>query len=194
MEEASRFEAIPATERKELVARFGEAIRSEVQRNRFLRLVETQPLRRAANPAVAWYELPTIFPFVMTREGENGASRPLSFEDAKTVYRWLRSDISAFLPRTADATEKVLAMFECQLGQPVQLSWNERPTGALRICIDVRMLVRAASHPSYDRHVPFEAERRKIELAVAKVDLILRCFDELAAAARQCSRHTHQYN
>jgi glutamate/tyrosine decarboxylase-like PLP-dependent enzyme len=171
--EMQAFQAVPGERRSLIMAEVGSAIRSALDRSRWLRrfAVETS--------GGEWPQ--TIFPFEVMREVAGGGTYPMDLAAVKQVHRWLNADISGSLPPGTLCSARRLAALPCHVGQPVELA----RTAVLRICIGAHLVWEIAFDDSLGGsfEARLEAQIQRARLVVRKAELIAQYYDALCARA-----------
>ena len=97
--------------------------------------------RRGLMSRTTWDHIPTIFPFLM-RHPESGTW--LDRNEVSEIYQRMK-EVTNHLPGIPAAMRRVTGT-RCQLGQPVACGVRDGvPISALRLCIDMRLIVEALS-------------------------------------------------
>ncbi|WP_182987273.1 hypothetical protein [Gluconacetobacter aggeris] len=181
--EMTALREIPRPVVRARLARFLTALEAAIDSDPDLRRL---PVPHPARPplADAWDDRGTILSFFvrdpLASSGEDFV--PLALEPARALYRWLNADLSRVVPEGAD---RALAGLLCHVGQPVPLPHPMLPgrvAGALRLSAGARLV---SGEPSHDGLVPDLRMDREIGDArrvLAKIGLILRYWETLAAA------------
>jgi sphinganine-1-phosphate aldolase len=181
--ELRAFHAVSPSDRFSILSSFGWEVLAAILRNPDLRLVSFPvPPRPAGRDLVVWDRLPTIFTFAPLLRSPGGGVRPLTPEEARQVYHWLNTDISAMLPPgTADA-EISLAAQRFHIGQPVEMMGRQgEKMMALRLSAGARLVSGVAYDPALGPAAPqrLEAETRDALAALKKISLILHHFNAI---------------
>ncbi|GAA4503512.1 hypothetical protein [Gluconacetobacter tumulicola] len=181
--EMTALREIPRPVVRARLARFLTALEAAIDSDPDLRRL---PVPHPARPplADAWDDRGTILSFFvrdpLASSGEDFV--PLALEPARALYRWLNADLSRVVPEGAD---RALAGLLCHVGQPVPLPHpmlRGGVAGALRLSAGARLV---SGEPSHDGLVPDLRMDREIGDArrvLAKIGLILRYWETLAAA------------
>ena len=189
LSEMRRFHEVPTEDAKTILARFARATTQLIQSRGDLTLVEAQPFNRSplglAPAETVWSEIPTIFAFMVNRQGPDGSGQPLSVEEAKQVHTWLNRDVSACLPTHAGDSERQLAARRFHIGQPVKLGERSgSPFAALRICSSARIV--ASIYGAHDLAAlgrdPLTETIADVRACLEKISLLLRHFDDLRSS------------
>ncbi len=171
--EMRAFATVPGDEQERILAAFGRDVLAAIEARAWLEAVPAPTYRRGAvAPESLWDRQPTIFPFMVMAPKADGTRRPLSYEAARQVYRWLNMDISDGLPTAAGARERRIAARCCHIGQPVRIQrCGDDWIGALRLCAGAR-LVSGASFDPVLGDSPQARLRRETEDALLVLDKI----------------------
>ena len=175
--EADRIAAVDADAQIRLIRTFVGAVTEALPDYPELRPVSAAQFDRSAVCANdSWSDAQTIFPVIPMRM-VNGATRPLTLDEAKLLHRWLARDVSTQL-QSCDlgADDLQLASQPCHVGQPVKLGTpGGRTTGALRLCASARTVL-AMAEPGGE-----ETVCQQIDTVLAKIRLLLRHLEALPA-------------
>ncbi len=126
------------------------------------------------------FSTPTIFPFVMRRNG-----RLSSIDETARVYRALGRDLSHLLPAAAPARLRLAAAAICRIGQPVRLTRNGVETAALRMSACARLVSDAWSSEADGARRAAARARENAATVVTKIELILSHLDSPALESPQ---------
>lgn len=142
LRELRTFRSLPEAMVGAFLQNFAAAIRQRLNTDPLLEALPVPQLdRRPVVEAGGWDRLQTIFPFLLYHA--DAGRLPLSAQETLHVYRQLAVDLKENPLFTADAN---IAALRCQIGQPVVC--GERGgirISALRLCIDARLMVKAAA-------------------------------------------------
>ncbi|GAA4475194.1 hypothetical protein [Gluconacetobacter asukensis] len=183
--EMTALREIPRPVVRARLARFLTALEAAIDADPDLRRL---PVPHPARPplADAWDDRGTILsffvrdPLAASSSGDDVV--PLALEPARALYRWLNADLSRVVPEGAD---RALAGLLCHVGQPVPLPHpmlRGGVAGALRLSAGARLV---SGEPSHDGLVPdlrMDREIADAQRVLAKIGLILRYWETLAAA------------
>jgi hypothetical protein len=166
---------VPPARRAEILRGFAQTVRAAIARHETLTLLEVPGIDRY-DGAEDWELLPSIFTFSLRAPHE---PRRLTPAEARNVYLWLNSDLSALLPQ-----EGALAARICHIGQPVPLPQpsGEGVQGALRVSAGARLISGEPSHRELRAQARLAQEFSDLALVFAKIDLILRHWTLLVQA------------
>lgn len=184
--ELRAFLGVDLTEVKKTLGLFAHRIQSAIRENPDMRLHEVPALPRGEH-SHDWDALPTVFTFSILRSaGPGSPRRSLTPEEARQIYLWLNSDVSACLPPGAPASDRALAARLFHIGQPVAISTESgKRAGALRISAGARLVSGEPSLLIAFAHLPAMARvEREISDALAcldKVSLMLTYYDAIHA-------------
>jgi hypothetical protein len=131
-----------------------------------------------------WDGVQTIYTFLVHRvDGATGTRTPLGYEEARAVYFWLNTDLSAVLPADASGTDRMLAARCCHIGQPVRIRRSKGPVlGALRIAVGARYVTRVQFDPTLgpDCDARIAAQIADVDVVLRKIGLILAYWQALS--------------
>jgi hypothetical protein len=115
-----------------------DAVYARIEQDpRFDAVAIDAPARGALTQAGSWDTLPTIFPFLTRRRGDDGQFTLLTREQTKRLYLQL-SQVDGAAPRY-------------RLGQPVDCGQRDgQPVAALRLCLSAPLLVAACGPASVE--------------------------------------------
>ncbi len=158
---------------------FGQIVRAAVAAQPALSLLDTPEIHRGPQ-AEPWEHLPSIFTFSL--RAPHAPGRCLTPAEARNVYLWLNTDLSALFP-----AEQQIAARICHTGQPVPLPQPgcAEPQGALRVSAGARLLSGEPSHRGLARAARLQREFADLAVVFRKIDLILRNWDRLSTANPQ---------
>jgi hypothetical protein len=167
---------VTAARRADIVRGFGQTVRAAIGRYESLTLLEAPALIRF-DDAEDWELLPSIFTFSLRAPHEQ--ARCLTPAEARNVYLWLNTDLSALLPQAGELAARI-----CHIGQPVPLPQpgGEGVQGALRVSAGARLISGEPSHRGLRAEARLKREFSDLELVFAKIDLILRHWSLLVEA------------
>ncbi len=162
--------------RSEILRGFGQTVRAAIARHEALTLLDAPAITRFEG-AEDWELLPSIFTFSLRAPHEPGSC--LSPAEARNVYLWLNTDLSALLPQAGDLAARI-----CHIGQPVPLPQpgGEGLQGALRVSAGARLISGEPSHRGLRAQARLNREFSDLTLVFAKIDLILRHWSLLVEA------------
>jgi hypothetical protein len=167
---------VTAARRADIVRGFGQAVSTAIGRYESLTLLEAPAIIRF-DGAEDWELLPSIFTFSLNAPHE--PARCLTPAEARDVYLWLNTDLSALLPQSGALAARI-----CHIGQPVPLPQpgGEGVQGALRVSAGARLISGEPSHRGLRAEARLKREFSDLELVFAKIDLILRHWSLLVEA------------
>ncbi len=167
---------VSPTRRAEILRRFDETVRTAIGGQPGLALMEAPGIARTAEDE-AWERLPTIFTFSL--RAPHAPERCLNPAEARLVYMWLNTDLSALLPDEAAIAARI-----CHIGQPVPLAQpsGEGMQGALRVSAGARLISGEPSHRDLTPKARLDREFSDLGTVFQKIGLILRYWDKLSAA------------
>jgi len=170
--EMRAFARVPELPRAEILAGFGETVRSAIDGNPALALLPAPAIARGAG----WERLPSIFTFSV--RAPHAPGRCLTPVEARALYLWLNTDLSGLLPG-----EPVAGRI-CHIGQPVPLPQpgGEGLQGVLRVSAGARLISGEPSHAGLDPAARLAREYADVLTVFAKIGLLLRNWDMLWAA------------
>lgn len=166
---------IPAR-RAAIIQGFGSAARKAIAAQPGLGLLEAPPIARTDGDE-EWERLRSIFTFSLQAPHE--PARCLTPAEARNVYMWLNTDLSALLPEDAAIAARI-----CHIGQPVPLAQprGEGQMGALRVSAGARLISGEPSHRALGPKARLGREFADLALVFEKIGLILRHWERLVAA------------
>ena len=125
-----------------------------------------------------WERLPSIFTFSL--RAPHAPERCLTPAEARNIYVWLNTDLSALLPDE----DAALAARICHIGQPVPLAQpqGDGQMGALRVSAGARLISGEPSHRPLGPKARLAREFADLALVFDKISLILRHWQHLTAA------------
>ncbi|HEY1858275.1 hypothetical protein [Acidocella sp.] len=166
---------VPGARRVEILRGFGQTARAAIARYEALTLLEVPGVTRFEG-AEDWELLPSIFTFSLRAPHE---PRCLTPAEARSVYLWLNTDLSALLPQAGALAARI-----CHIGQPVPLAQpgGEGVQGALRVSAGARLISGEPSHRGLRAQARLNQEFSDLALVFAKIDLILRHWTLLVEA------------
>ncbi len=155
---------------------FGTVVRAALAKHPALTLLEAPPIARTAMDE-EWERLPSIFTFSLQAPHE--PARCLTPAEARNVYMWLNTDLSALLPENPALAARI-----CHIGQPVPLAQpgGEGQMGALRVSAGARLISGEPSHRPLGPKARLAREFADLTLVFDKISLILRHWQTLSAA------------
>lgn len=162
--------------RAEILRGFGQTVRAAIARHDALTLLEAPGINRF-DGADEWELLPSIFTFSL--RAPHAPGRCLTPAEARNVYLWLNTDLSAGLPEAGALAARI-----CHIGQPVPLPQpgGEGMQGALRVSAGARLISGEPSHRELRAQARLNREFSDLALVFAKIELILRHWTVLAEA------------
>ena len=155
---------------------FGAAARRAIAAQPALTLLEAPPIARIATDE-EWERLRSIFTFSL--RAPHAPERCLTPAEARNVYMWLNTDLSALLPEDAALAARI-----CHIGQPVPLAQpaGAGQMGALRVSAGARLISGEPSHRPLGPKARLAREFADLALVFEKISLILRHWQQLTAA------------
>jgi len=162
--ELRAFRALPEAAVKSFVETFAMKMQQRLSSDPSFQLLPVPAIDRRplVNPS-SWDHAPTIFPFMLRRDG-----MPLKREETARVYTLLQQE-------NGDAGASALAAQRCRLGQPVQCGVvNGTPVSALRLCVSIPLIVDALGASGRGP----EAVIREALLTLDKTALLTGAIDE----------------
>jgi hypothetical protein len=168
---------VPAARRTAILDGFAATVRMAVSRYPALMLLDPPAVARHPDDE-PWERRPSIFTFLLKLPGE--ACRCLTPAEARKIYLWLNTDLSPWLPGEAAVAARI-----CHIGQPVPLPQPDGNglAGALRVSAGARLISGEPSHRGLQAAARLRREFDDLAMVFAKIDLILRHFARLDAAA-----------
>ncbi len=162
--------------RAAIIAGFGAAARAGIASTPGLALLEAPPITRTGADE-EWERLPSIFTFSL--QAPHAPERCLNPAEARNVYLWLNTDLSALLPEDRELAARI-----CHIGQPVPLAQphGDGQMGALRVSAGARLISGEPSHRALGPKARLAREFADLRLVFAKIALILQHWQRLAAA------------
>lgn len=169
------FRIAPAR-RAEILRGFGTAVDQAIAAQPGLCLLDAPPISRTEADE-DWERLPTIFTFSL--QAPHAPASCLTPAEARSVYMWLNTDLSAVLPENPAIAARI-----CHIGQPVPLArpHGEGQMGALRVSAGARLISGEPSHRLLGAKARLTREFADLALVFEKIGLILRHWERLAAA------------
>ncbi|MDD2795376.1 hypothetical protein [Acidocella sp.] len=170
---------VAPAQRAAILEGFGQIVRAAVAAQPALSLLDTPEIHRGPQ-AEPWEHLHSIFTFSL--RAPHAPGRCLTPAEARKVYLWLNTDLSALFP-----AEQQIAARICHIGQPVPLPQPgcAEPQGALRVSAGARLLSGEPSHRDLARAARLQREFADLAVVFRKIDLILRNWDRLSTANPQ---------
>lgn len=167
---------ISAPRRAAILQGFGEVARAAIAAQPGLLLLEAPPIVRMEADE-AWERLPSIFTFSI--RAPHAPHRCLTPAEARNIYVWLNTDLSALLPDDAAVAARI-----CHIGQPVPLAQpvGEGQMGALRVSAGARLLSGEPSHRPLGPKARLAREFADLAAVFEKIGLVLRHWERLVAA------------
>jgi len=161
--------------RAEILNGFGAAVRDAIATQPNLTLQEAPGLLRGIFDE-DWERLPSIFAFSI--RAPHAPSRCLTPAEARSIYTWLNTDLSAMVPEDPDVAARI-----CHIGQPVPLAQpnGEGLMGVLRVSAGARLISGEPSHGLLGPKARLEREFADVATVFAKIGLILRHWEVLCA-------------
>jgi hypothetical protein len=155
---------------------FGEVARKAIAAQPGLTLMEAPAIIRVATDE-DWERLPSIFTFAL--QAPHAPNRCLTPAEARNVYVWLNTDLSALLPENPTLAARI-----CHIGQPVPLAQpqGEGQMGALRVSAGARLISGEPSHRPLGPKARLAREFADLALVFDKITLILHHWHTLTAA------------
>jgi hypothetical protein len=143
--ELRAFRAIPEADVRNVARVFCNAIVSHLSKDPHFEPLEHPILDRRPFVTIEyWDQIPTIFPFLLSRIGADGKRKPVAMDETKQIYNHIRTSL---VKKTASREEnEEVASLRCELGQPVLC--GERygaQVAALRLCLSARLIVEAVN-------------------------------------------------
>lgn len=162
--------------RAAIIQGFGAVARESIAAQPGLTLLPAPPIHRMDNDE-EWERLPSIFTFSLQAPHE--PERCLTPAEARHVYTWLNTDLSALLPDDAAVAARI-----CHIGQPVPLAQpaGEGQMGALRVSAGARLISGEPSHRALGPKARLAREFGDLAVVFEKIGLILRHWERLVAA------------
>jgi hypothetical protein len=181
--EMEAFAAVDEAATVRIIRRVVGRVKDAVKANADLFWHDGFPLNRPGFPE-SWDRLPTIFTFSVRQPPERGDPRPLfGVAEARQIYVWLNSDLSAILPDGCSDGERRLAGRYVHIGQPVALANDSGvASGAFRFSIGARLVSGEPSHRHLDEDARIDHEIDDALAALEKISLIVRYFEHIRAA------------
>ena len=154
---------------------FGAVARAAIAAQPGLTLLEAPPIERTAADE-EWERLPSIFTFSL--RAPHAPARCLTPAEARQVYMWLNTDLSALLPEDAALAARI-----CHIGQPVPLAQPDGSgqMGALRVSAGARLISGEPSHRPLSPKARLAREFADLTLVFDKITLILHHWQLLTA-------------
>jgi hypothetical protein len=144
------------------LAAFGDVVRDEVAARPALTLVEAPEIARGLEN---WELCPSIFTFLL--RAPHAPGRFLTPVEARAVYLWLNTDLSALLPGAAVAGRI------CHIGQPVALPRAGGLAGALRVSAGARLISGEPSHRGLSGAARLAREFDDLRCVFEKIEVLL---------------------
>jgi hypothetical protein len=185
--EIKAFQAVSEKHKYMIFALFGESIREAINSNADLELVPTPTTGRwKLLEGMDWDWLPTIFTFLLFRNGQQGRRKPCTLNEAIKVYHLLNSDIANLIPPDTPREESRLAARRYHIGQPVKINRiGDDWSGALRISVGARLVSGVRFDPELGRHFSERLSREITDAceALDKISVILKYFSYIENSA-----------
>jgi hypothetical protein len=159
--------------RAEILQAFGDMVRQKIAATPALCLLQQPEICRHV-AAEAWEVRPSIFSFSL--RAPHAPERNLTPVEARAVYLWLNTDLSALLPGHPPAGRI------CHIGQPVKLSSPHGQQGVLRVSAGARLISGEPSHRGLSSKTRIARELADLATVFDKIDIILRNWNLLWAA------------
>ncbi|MDE1896335.1 MAG: hypothetical protein KGH91_04615 [Rhodospirillales bacterium] len=153
--------------RAEILSGFAQAVEQGIAAAPGLALLP-QPAIFRTEADEPWERLPSIFTFSL--RAPHAPERCLTPAEARQVYVWLNTDLSACLPECSEIAARI-----CHIGQPVPLAQpqGEGQMGALRVSAGARLISGEPSHRALGPKARLGQEFADIGVVFAKIRLIL---------------------
>jgi hypothetical protein len=143
--ELRAFRAVPDADVRNVVRAFCDAITLQLSKDPHFEPLEHPILdRRPLVTTEYWDQIPTIFPFLLSRIGPSGKRKPVAMDETKQIYNHMRTS----LVKKTGSREKneEVASLSCELGQPVLCGEQYGvQVAALRLCLSARLIVEAVN-------------------------------------------------
>jgi hypothetical protein len=177
LEEIREYYAVPDAWRAMALREYRAGIETLVALSSSLRLTGVTTAAAAAEDEE--FAEPTIFPFVLRREG-----RALSLHETRALYSVLAQDLSHVID--GGKADRDIIVQRCLIGQPVRIERpGSEPTAVLRLCVGARQVTETWSADAVAAQQNLQRELDSIAEVVAKIELLLtytgeRGFTELS--------------
>ncbi|MBU6419228.1 MAG: hypothetical protein KGQ79_05800 [Proteobacteria bacterium] len=174
--EMRAFLRVSPVRRAEILRGFAAAVERGISATPGLTLLPAPPLSRTSTEE-NWERLPSIFTFSLRAPHASG--RCLAPVEARQVYMWLNTDLSAWMPEQPEIAARI-----CHIGQPVPLAQPDGngQMGALRVSAGARLISGEPSHRALGPRARLEREFTDVGVVFAKIGLILANWEALCAA------------
>lgn len=172
--EMRSFARVSAAQRSAILKEFAATVAQAIEATPGLALLPAPPLYRGEYEQY-WERLPSIFTFSL--RAPHAPKRCLTPAEARQVYVWLNTDLSAWFPAQADIAGRI-----CHIGQPVPLPQpqGEGQMGALRVSAGARLFSGEPSHRALPKQARLAREFADVGVVFAKIALILKAWDEVS--------------
>jgi hypothetical protein len=177
LEEMRAYYAVPASFRELALAQFAETVPRLIAAAPCLELLafDAAPESDGADEELGGR---TIFPFFVKRNG-----RALSQAETAMLYRALNEDVAPLLPAQVPPMQRLLGARRCHIGQPVALPDGQGGVrGALRISAGARIVSETWCEDLGIARENLRREFDQVRAIVEKLHLLVRHYDEIAAA------------
>ena len=188
--ELRAFNAVPADEQRQIISDLAAGVRSAIEGNADLHLVEAAAPRRADWDELAWNgkswdgtgwdEIGSILTFALHDPAGPGLLPPAA---ASQVCRWLNADLGDYFPEGTRAALVALGRRRFHLGLPVTLSLAGTDAGVLRIAVSAPLVSGELSKSTLNPWQRLARQIADIEALLQKVSLILRHWPSLEGDA-----------
>lgn len=140
------FLALPEHRVSEFLQKFAAAVERKLASDPVFESLPVPDLQRFEESVAGWDQYPTIFPFLLKRQLDNGTAALLNNDEIMQIYHDLQYSLSEEISSDSDVALKEALASRVQLGQPVRCATcNGLPASALRLCMSARMIADALS-------------------------------------------------
>ena len=148
LEELRQFRLLSDSQIKSFTQRFANAIQNRLRSDDSFSQVSVRSLSRQLLVNKGnWDEIPTVFTFLLFRNGKNGLKQRLTHQETLQIYQWLQLSPKNTKRPDIKSLDSSVEVIPCQLGQPVFIGSHEGQSfSALRICLSARLIVKGVAN------------------------------------------------
>jgi hypothetical protein len=166
--EAKLFFDVPEEFRRDIAARFREALTERMTRSKYLGPLKiVEPSTADTDKSITH----SILSFVVLGRRQDMELTPLTEAECKRLFELLNRDVSCFLQPLAPG-EEALARQPVHIGQPVTLGSSDTAITVLRLVLGARFFTIVGHSDPESRAAALESEIADAERAIAKVELL----------------------
>ena len=166
--EARLFFDLPEEFRRDIAARFREALTERMTRSEYLGPLPIDEPSLAGTEKTITH---SIMSFVVLGRRPDGELTALTEAECKSLFELLNRDVSSMLQPLAPG-EEALARQPVHIGQPVTLGSSEAAITVLRLVLGARFFTIVGHCDPESRAAALESEIADAERAIAKVELL----------------------